>query len=115
MEALTPAQARAMCGPEPHGDPDGMRHLASQLNRAARLLDERLDIRLDHWESDAGRRVKAAIAGAAGKASGASCQLRGAAALLEREADEAAAARARWAARYSELINQHSAIPETKI
>jgi hypothetical protein len=114
MEPLTPAQARAMSGPEPPGDPDGMRQLAAELHRAARQLDGRTDVRLDHWESDAGRRAKATIERAVGRASGAACQLRGAATILEREADEVAARQVRWAARYSALINQGSAIPRSK-
>jgi Tfp pilus assembly protein PilW len=115
MEPLTPTEVRAMIGPEPPGDPGAMRALAGQLRRAARLLDARADIRLDNWESPAGRRVKAAIQGAAGRASGAVRQLQSAASLLEREADEVTAQQVRWAARYSALINQGSSIPATKI
>jgi hypothetical protein len=92
-----------------------MRALAEQLLRVARSLENGRAIRLDNWESDAGRQVKAAIEAALAGASGAVCGLRGAATLLEREADEAAAAQARWASRYSELVNQGSSISETKI
>jgi hypothetical protein len=115
MEPLTTAEVRAMIGPEPPGDADGMRALAGQLRRAARQLDARADIRLDNWESPAGRRVKADIAGAARQATGAARQLESAASLLEREADEVAAAQLRWATRYSELINQGSSLHPTKI
>jgi len=115
MEPLTPAEVRAIIGPEPPGDPGAMRALAGQLRRAARQLDGRADIQLDNWESPAGRRVKAAIQGAAGRASGAADKLQSAASLLEREADEVTAQQIRWAARYSALINQGSSIPPTKI
>ena len=92
-----------------------MRALAAQLRQAARRLDTRADIRLDNWESPAGRRAKATIQGAVGRASGAVCQLQSAASLLEHEADAVAAEQLRWATRYSTLINQHSSIPPTKI
>ena len=104
-----------MIGPEPLGDPGAMRALAAQLRQAARRLDARAEIRLDNWESPAGRRAKATIQGAVSRASGAVCQLRSAASLLEREADAVAAEQLRWATRYSTLINQHSSIPPTKI
>jgi hypothetical protein len=115
MEPLTPTQIRAMIGPEPPGDPGAMRALAEQLRQAARRLDTRAGIRLDNWESPAGRRAKATIQGATGRASGAARQLQSAAALLEREADAVAADQLRWASRYTTLINRHSSIPPTKI
>jgi hypothetical protein len=115
MEPLTPTEVRAIIGPEPPGDPGAMRALAGQLRRAARLLDARADIRLDNWESPAGRRVKSAIQGAAGRAAGAVCQLQSAASLLDREADEVADQQLRWAARYSALINQGSSLHPSKI
>jgi hypothetical protein len=115
MEPLAPAEVRAMIGPEPPGDADGMRALAARLRDAARVLDDRLEIRLDNWESPAGRRVKGAIESAASRAAGAGGDLRDAASLLEREADEVAVAKARWATRYSELINRGSTIPPGKI
>jgi hypothetical protein len=115
MKPLTPAEVRAMIGPEPPGDPGAMRALAGQLRRAARQLDARADIGLENWESPAGRRAKATINGAVGRASGAADKLQSAASLLDREADDVAAEQIRWAARYSALINHHSSIPPMKI
>ncbi|TYK43637.1 hypothetical protein [Actinomadura decatromicini] len=115
METLPPGQARAMIGAEPEGDPDGMRALAAQLRCTAHRLGSRANVRLSHWESDEGRRVKARIAGALRLADGTARNLLGAADFLEREADAVAAAKVRWATRYSELVNRGSGIPEGKI
>lgn len=106
MDLMSHAEAIARIGPRPEGDVAGMERLAADIRRIARGVGETTDVRLPNWESGRARAAKARIAGAAATASTASCELNGAAGILEREAADLAVRQQRWAGRYAELTGR---------
>jgi hypothetical protein len=106
MDLMSHAEAVARIGPKPEGDAAGMEQLAADIRRIAKGVGDTTDIRLTNWESDRARATKARIDAAVATASTATCELNGAAGILEREAAELAVRQGRWAARYAELTGR---------
>ena len=103
---MSHGEAIARIGPKPEGDVAGMERLAADIRRVAARIGDSTNIRLANWESDRARETKARIADATATASTATCELNGAAGILEREAADLATRQERWARQYADLTGR---------